>query len=83
MADEVKIDKQVFQDRLSQFLSAWKSDRRSNDALFGGVGSIVIRLGKMEQTITLQKNNAIHVRHHLPLFFLHQKKKNTSVGLIT
>lgn len=61
MAEEVKIDKQVFQDRLSQFISAWKADKRSNDALFGGVGSIVIRMGKNEQTITFQKNNAMHV----------------------
>lgn len=70
MAEEVKIDKQVFQDRLSQFLSAWKSDKRSNDALFGGVGSIVIRMGKNEQTITFQKNNAIHVSYDLPKFFI-------------
>lgn len=76
MADEVKIDKQVFQDRLSQFLSAWKSDRRSNDALFGGVGSIVIRLGKNEQTITLQKNNAIHVRLNFRFSFFKKKKKS-------
>ena len=80
MADEVKIDKQVFQDRLSQFLSAWKSDRRSNDTLFGGVGSIVIRLGKSEQTITLQKNNAIHVRYNFRHF---QMKKKRSKQLIT
>jgi hypothetical protein len=62
MTEEVKIDKQVFEDRLSQFITAWKIDKRSNDAVFGGVGSIVILMGKNnEQTITFQKNNAMHV----------------------
>ena len=62
MADEIKIDKQVFQDRLSHFITAWKTDRRSGDALFGGVGSIVILMGKTEQSSQFQKNNAMHVR---------------------
>ena len=61
MAEEVKIDKQLFQDRLSQFISAWKADKRSGDALFGGAGSIVILMGKNEETVTFQKNNAMHV----------------------
>ena len=61
MADEVKIDKQAFQDRLSHFISAWKADKRSNDALFGGVGSIVLLMGKNEGNVTFQKNNAMHV----------------------
>ncbi|MCJ1257673.1 FACT complex subunit spt16 [Lignoscripta atroalba] len=60
MAEEVKIDKQLFQDRLSQFISAWKADKRSGDALFGGAGSIVILMGKNEETVTFQKNNAMH-----------------------
>lgn len=60
MAEEVKIDKQVFHDRLSHFISAWKADKRANDALFGGVGSILILMGKNDTTITFQKNNAIH-----------------------
>ena len=68
MADEVKIDKQTFQDRLSQFVSAWKADKRSGDALFGGVGSIVILMGKVEDpsTSTFKKNNAMHVRACFP-----------------
>lgn len=61
MAEEVKIDKQVFHNRLSNFISAWKADKRANDALFGGVGSIVIHMGKNEDTVTFQKNNAMHV----------------------
>ena len=64
MSDEVKIDKKIFHDRLSQFISAWKADKRSGDALFGGVGSMVILLGKIEDTSasTFRKNNAMHVR---------------------
>ena len=61
MADEVKIDKQAFQDRLLSFVSAWKADKRSNDALFGGVGSIVILMGRNEEAPTFQKKNAMHV----------------------
>ncbi|MCJ1348492.1 FACT complex subunit spt16 [Peltigera leucophlebia] len=60
MAEEVKIDRQVFHNRLSNFISAWKADKRANDALFGGVGSIVIHMGKNEDTVTFQKNNAMH-----------------------
>ncbi|KAA6409676.1 MAG: FACT complex subunit spt16 [Lasallia pustulata] len=60
MAEEVKIDKQVFQDRLTHFISAWKADKRSGDALFGGVGSIVILMGKTEEATSFQKNNAMH-----------------------
>ena len=62
MADEVKIDKDTFQNRLSHFISTWKNDKRqSNDALFGGVGSIVILTGRNEETPTYLKNNALHV----------------------
>ena len=67
MADEVTIDKQVFHDRLGQFVSAWKADKRSSDAVFGGVGSIVILLGKAEESGVFQKNNAMHVRFTCPM----------------
>ncbi|MCJ1415358.1 FACT complex subunit spt16 [Xylographa parallela] len=60
MAEEVQIDKQVFHDRLGQFVSAWKADKRSGDALFSSVGSIVILLGKAEENAIFQKNNAMH-----------------------
>jgi hypothetical protein len=46
MSDEIVIDKQIFHDRLSQFLTQWKNDKRSNDALFHGIGSIAICVGK-------------------------------------
>lgn len=63
MADpeQVKIDKDVFHDRLSAFLAQWKNDKRSGDALFSGVGSIVIILGKNDETLGFQKNNAFQV----------------------
>ena len=61
MADEVKIDSHTFHNRLSSFTSAWKADRRSNDALFAGVGSILVLMGKNEDTGAYQKSNAMHV----------------------
>ncbi|KAF1814664.1 SPT16-domain-containing protein [Eremomyces bilateralis CBS 781.70] len=46
MADEIQIDKNVFHNRLSSFLSHWKADKRGGDSSFGGVGSVVICVGK-------------------------------------
>ncbi|KAI9759373.1 MAG: FACT complex subunit spt16 [Chaenotheca gracillima] len=60
MGDEIKIDKQVFHDRLSHFLSSWKADKRSGDALFGGAASILVLMGKTEETASFSKNNAMH-----------------------
>ncbi|KAL6720111.1 FACT complex subunit spt16 [Lecanora helva] len=61
MADEVKIDKDAFQSRLSHFISIWRNDKRqSSDALFGGVGSIVILMGRNEDNPSFHKNNAMH-----------------------
>ncbi|RFU32333.1 Acting on peptide bonds (peptidase), partial [Scytalidium lignicola] len=57
---EIKIDKNLFQERLSHFISAWKADKRAGDALFGGANSIVVLMGKSEETAQFQKNNAIH-----------------------
>jgi nucleosome binding factor SPN SPT16 subunit len=61
MAD-IKIDTKTFQERLSHFISAWKADKRSGDALFGGANSIVILMGKVEEEQEFHKNNAMHVR---------------------
>ena len=62
MGDEVRIDRDTFNNRLYHFVSTWKGDKRqSNDALFGGVGSIVILLGRNEESLSFQKNNAMHV----------------------
>ena len=59
---EIKIDKTLFQERLSHFVAAWKADKRSGDALFNGASSILVLMGKTEEAAQFQKNNAIHVR---------------------
>jgi len=64
MAD-IKIDSKVFQERISHFINAWKADKRSGDALFGGVSSIVVNMGKVEEVPEFHKNNAMHVRGSL------------------
>jgi len=58
---EIKIDKTLFQERLSHFVAAWKADKRSGDALFNGASSILVLMGKTEEAAQFQKNNAIHV----------------------
>lgn len=58
---EIKIDKTLFQERLSHFYSAWKADKRGGDAIFGGASSILVLMGKTEESAQFQKNNAIHV----------------------
>lgn len=58
---EINIDKTQFHERLSHFIGAWKADKRSGDALFNGASSILILLGKAEETSNFQKNNSIHV----------------------
>jgi nucleosome binding factor SPN SPT16 subunit len=60
MAD-IKIDSKVFQERISHFVNAWKADKRSGDALFGGVSSIAILMGKVDANPEFHKNNAMHV----------------------
>ena len=61
MGDEIKIDKQLFFDRLSHFYSTWKADKRGGDALFNGASSIVILAGKAEESSSYMKHNALHV----------------------
>ncbi|KAF7595126.1 FACT complex subunit spt16 [Aspergillus hancockii] len=60
MAEEIVIDKSAFFNRLSSFFTAWKADKRSSHAVFGGVGSIVILMGKTDEANSFQKNNAMH-----------------------
>ena len=64
MAEDQIVNKaDTFFDRLTSFYSAWKADKRSgSDAVFGGVGSIVVVAGKAEPESSYQKNNALHVR---------------------
>jgi nucleosome binding factor SPN SPT16 subunit len=48
----IEIDKKVFHERLSSFLTQWKNDKRapsSSDTIFGGVGSIAICVGKGDE----------------------------------
>ncbi|KAH8691097.1 transcription elongation complex subunit [Talaromyces proteolyticus] len=60
MAEDIAIDKTVFFDHLSTFYNAWKADKRSGAGVFGGVGSIVILMGKTDESNAFQKANAIH-----------------------
>ncbi|GIK02644.1 FACT complex subunit spt16 [Aspergillus viridinutans] len=60
MAEEIVIDKTLFFNRLSSFYAAWRADKRSSQPTFGGVGSIVILMGKTDEANTFQKNNAMH-----------------------
>ena len=61
MASEIEISDQLFHNRLASFIAAWKNDKRNNDALFGGVGSIVISVGKATEG-AYPKSAAIQVR---------------------
>jgi hypothetical protein len=59
---DIAVDKEAFHDRLSAFISAWKNDKRASDAVFGGVGSMVICVGKAsEQGTSYQKSAAFQV----------------------
>ncbi|KAF7861373.1 hypothetical protein EAF04_007938 [Stromatinia cepivora] len=57
---DIRIDKNLFQERLSHFISAWKADKRGGDAVFNGANSILVLMGKTEDVASFQKNNAIH-----------------------
>jgi nucleosome binding factor SPN SPT16 subunit len=58
---EIKIDSQIFQERISHFVGAWKNDVRSKENYFNGASSIVILMGKPEDGQDFYKNNAVHV----------------------
>ena len=66
MGDKVEINAELFHNRLHQFITEWRADKRNGDALFGGVGSIVILTGKSEDQnqLTYRKSNAMHVSLH-------------------
>jgi len=57
---EIKIDGKLFQERISHFINAWKSDKRSGDTLFAGASSVVILMGKVDANPEFHKNNAMH-----------------------
>ncbi|KAI5308626.1 FACT complex subunit spt16, partial [Ascosphaera atra] len=60
MAEEIKIDKDNFFERLGLLYAAWKADKRAANPVFNGASSIVILMGKTEETNFFQKNNAMH-----------------------
>lgn len=64
MAEEIVVDKATFFNRLSTLYTAWKTDRRSGNSMFGGVGSIVVLMGKTDEANSFQKSNAMHVCFH-------------------
>lgn len=59
MAD-IKIEANIFQERINHFVTAWKADKRAGDQVFSGVSSILILLGKVEENPEFHKNNAMH-----------------------
>jgi nucleosome binding factor SPN SPT16 subunit len=59
---EITIDHKAFQERISHFSSNWKNDIRSREGTFNGATSIVILMGKAEESQDFHKNNATHVR---------------------
>lgn len=58
MADEVNIDKTSFHNRLSALITQWKADKRTGNHVFGDVGSIVICMGKSDESQGFHKANA-------------------------
>jgi hypothetical protein len=62
MADQVVIDKTLFHERLSSFITQWKADKRSGDALFQGASSVVLPVGKATEGNTFTKSSAFQVR---------------------
>lgn len=61
MADGIVIDKHVFSSRLSNFIQAWKNDKRASNGVFNDASSIIILMGKANDDGAYLKNNAFHV----------------------
>ncbi|KAI1270499.1 FACT complex subunit SPT16 [Xylariaceae sp. FL1019] len=59
---EIKIDAKLFHERVSQFVGAWKTDKRASDTgVFGQVSSILVLTGKVDENAAeFHKNNAMH-----------------------
>ncbi|KAI0206769.1 FACT complex subunit SPT16 [Astrocystis sublimbata] len=58
---DITIDAKLFHERVSHFVSTWKSDKRTSDnGVFQGVSSVVIMMGKVEEIPEFHKNNAMH-----------------------
>jgi hypothetical protein len=61
MADDIVIDKAAFQERLTNFVTKWKADKRSGDTVFQGAGSIATVVGKASEPGTYLKPAAYQV----------------------
>ena len=64
MADDIVIDKQLFHERLNNFVTKWKADKRSGDTVFNGAGSIATAVGKASEAGSYLKPAAFQVRWH-------------------
>ena len=61
MADEIVIDKQLFHERLNNFVTKWKADKRSGDQVFNGASSIATIVGKASEPSHYLKPAAFQV----------------------
>jgi hypothetical protein len=61
MADDIVIDKQLFHERLSSFVTKWKTDKRAGDHIFQGAGSIATVVGKASEEGSYLKPAAFQV----------------------
>lgn len=61
MADDIVIDKQLFHDRLGNFVTKWKADKRAGDAVFQGATSIATVVGKASEPGSYLKPAAFQV----------------------
>jgi hypothetical protein len=68
MADDIVIDKDLFHERLGNFVSKWKQDKRGGDQIFQGAGSIATVVGKQGDPGSYLKPAAFQVSfaHVLP-----------------
>ena len=62
MADDIVIDKDLFHERLGNFISKWKTDKRGGDPIFQGAGSIATVVGKASDPGSYLKPAAFQVR---------------------
>jgi hypothetical protein len=59
--DQIVIDKSLFHERLNNFVTKWKADKRSGDQVFGGAASVVAVVGKASDPGSYLKPAAFQV----------------------
>jgi hypothetical protein len=69
MADDIVIDKQLFHERLSSFVTKWKADKRAGDHVFQGAGSIATVVGKASEEGSYLKPAAFQVSRQISRWF--------------